>query len=370
MTPSEHTEQTESRSIVDSTRFRALTRASGMAIGVDLFLILLKYLLAKLTGSPVLLADALHSGGDLTVSLLVFLSILINHNFKTHRWLKNAERLAALLISLLLILWSFKFVQGTLYREAREFWVLRGIPLVVAIAGISLALTIAFAMAQFKRRIGDRYDSIAFLAEGKHSYADFLTSFGVWLTLVAGYFGIHIERLMTVLVGIAVLHIGIRLFMEAISPLRKLFSFVSKLLPSRLRSFFRQWRARLISLKPLPFFFREQWILSHKKQLLMGNIGCILLLYIGTWSVYRVPRTNRDRTALRKGRGKNSARMASPCAKTFWRCCTGVYWCDSPRRKRVSYKMVLHRGRAGRLFVGIYAHRRALSESTRMKRSP
>lgn len=48
-------------------RFKSLIKASFIAISVDLFLIGLKYLLAKVTGSAVLFADAWHSGADFAV---------------------------------------------------------------------------------------------------------------------------------------------------------------------------------------------------------------------------------------------------------------------------------------------------------------
>ena len=50
-----------------------------------------------------------------------------------------------------------------------------------------------------------------------HTYSDFFTSFGVWLTLLLGYFSIHIERVMTFIVGIFILRIGINMFVKAIS---------------------------------------------------------------------------------------------------------------------------------------------------------
>lgn len=281
----------------DSTRLKALVRASCIAIGVDLVLIVLKYLLAKLTGSPVLLADALHSGGDLAVSLIVLLSIVIHNYFKDNKWLKEAECIVALFISLLLIAGSTRIVLEALTNEAAQFLLLRGIPLVIAIAGISIAMAIIFAMSRFKRQVGEDYASIAFIAEGKHTHSDFLTSFGVWLTLLLGYFGTHIERIMTLLVGLAVLHIGFRLFFQALlsfSITPGIISFVKKCIPFRIRERVHSIRQSLIlfykTMMSLPAplcFMREEWIFSRKKRLIMVNVGLIVLLYIGT-GVYTV----------------------------------------------------------------------------------
>ena len=79
-------------------RYHSLVRASFIAIGADLFLIFLKYLLSNITGSTVLLADAWHSGGDLAVTLMVLTSIVVNNRFKDNPWAKQAEGLVSLLI--------------------------------------------------------------------------------------------------------------------------------------------------------------------------------------------------------------------------------------------------------------------------------
>jgi membrane protease subunit HflK len=280
----------------DADRLKALIRASGLAIGVDLCLILLKYLLAQLTGSPVLLADALHSGADLAVSVTVLISNVIHDAFKGNKWLREVEGLVALLIACVLLFGSFRVVVGSLQDDPALFVVLRGIPLVIAIAGISLAIAATFAMSRFKQQIGERYNSLTFTAEGMHTYADFLSSVGVWLTLCLAYFGIHLERLMTLLVGLAVFHIGLRLggrAMLSFTVTPTLFSLGKRYTPRRLRARFRYARqtcrrwARHGPMKVSAPFMRADWIAGHKKFFIAANIIFIALLYFGT-GVYTV----------------------------------------------------------------------------------
>ena len=277
---------------VDPARFRALVKASFIAIGADLFLVILKSVLANTTGSAVILADAWHSGGDFAVSFTVLISIIVNHRFRENAWARNAEGLVALLISAVLILGSLKVISGVLGNEAARFTLKPDIPLVIAIAGISLASVIAFAMFRYKRKIGKRHNSIAFTAESIHTYSDFLTSFGVWLTLMLGYFGVHIERLMTFLVGLAVLRIGFKLFLQALRffnvSLKLRFRW-EKLLPGQIREktvgFWGTIQLgfnRLIEAVTKVRFFREEWLLKNSRRILTVNLFIIALLYIGT----------------------------------------------------------------------------------------
>jgi len=50
-----------------------------------------------------------------------------------------------------------------------------------------------------------------------HTYSDFFTFFGFWLTLLLGYFSIHVERMMAFIVGVFILRIGIKILIKAIS---------------------------------------------------------------------------------------------------------------------------------------------------------
>ena len=284
----EHLEISET----NPSRFNALVKASFIAISADIFLIILKSVLAKITGSAVLLADAWHSGGDLAVSFTVLISIVVNYRFRENAWARNAEGLVAFIISVVLILGSLKVISGVLGNEAARFTLKPDIPLVIAVAGISLASVIAFAMFRFKRKTGKRYNSIAFTAESIHTYSDFLTSFGVWLTLMLGYFGVHIERIMTFLIGLAVLRIGFKLFLQALRFFKISFKFRfkwEKLLPRQIaEKTVRFWGTiqgysnNLKAAVGRMQFLREEWLMKNGRRILTINLILIILLYFGT----------------------------------------------------------------------------------------
>ncbi|MCP4631726.1 MAG: protease modulator HflK family protein [candidate division Zixibacteria bacterium] len=198
----------------DPQRFKALVKASFIALGVDISLVILKALLYRLTGNLILSADAWHSAGDLAVTTSVLFSIIVNYKFREKAWARNAEGLVTLLISFILIFGGLSVIIGALKAGTEDFILSADIPLVGAIFGISIACGAAFTMFRYKQRIGRDYNSIAFFAESLHTFSDFLTSIGVLITLLLGFFGIHIERLMTFLVGIIVFRIGFRLLLR------------------------------------------------------------------------------------------------------------------------------------------------------------
>ncbi len=280
--------QSESSSI----RFKALVNASFLAIGADIFLVLLKYFLSSITGSTLLVADALHSGGDLAITLTVLISIIVNHSFKKNRWAKHAEGIVALLISFVLIFGSFKVIFDVFVKEGTRYSLIPGIPLVIAFLGISIACFIAIKMSHFKRKIGEKHNSIAFIAEGMHTYSDFFTSLGVWLTLFLGYFSIHIERVMTFIVGVFILRIGINMFVKAISffnlpevlssYFKKKFSEEAQRNIKRIWERFVQVFKRIGSILTQKILFPDDWILKNKKKLILSNILLVIMLYTGT----------------------------------------------------------------------------------------
>lgn len=293
----EHKGQAGASLVQGSARLRTLIKASGLAILVDALLIGTKYLFAFLTGSQVFVADALHSGGDLAVSLVVLCSIVIHHLHREHRWLKHTEAVVSLLISMALIVGSSMLLWDGVTGEAERFVVNRGIPLVAAIGGMTVLLFVTIAMSRFKRLVGESCESQAFCAEGTHTYADFLTSFSVFATLCLAYFGIHVERFMALLLGLIVLRVGFNLLYRTIVTsgiVPVIVRFCKTSLSRSARKKLRRLRKRFLPSCPelprirLSFpMVREEWIFSNRKRLLLVNIVLVCLFYIGT-GVYQV----------------------------------------------------------------------------------
>ncbi len=296
-------------------RFRRLVQASVVALSADAGLILMLYALSRLTGSTVLLADALHSVGDFGVSATVLVAILVGHRFLSRIWGRFLESVLSLGIAGLLGYGAYALLRFVIANPPERFMQSRDPAQVVAFAGVSLALVITFSMARFKRRIGRELDSPMFEAEGVHTYADFVTSFGVWCTLLVGYFGLDIERWMTGVIGLVILRMAFDLLWRTIRRLRLSWpaplvrgtaatagaiASLWRRLPGRLQPvlatvLWPRWprrlahgiwaassglidRARRIS---PPHFLRQEWIEGHGRLLVTAQISLMLLLYVG-----------------------------------------------------------------------------------------
>jgi membrane protease subunit HflK len=277
---------------IGKARFRALANASLVAIGADALLIVLKYVLAVITGSVVLSADALHSGGDLAVSLTVLISIVANYSFRSNVWARKAEGLVALFISLVLIIGSITVLLEVMRNVPQRFMLTPDIPLVVAVLGIGIACGVSFAMFRFKKRVGERHHSIAFTAEGMHTHSDFFTSFGVWLTLLLGFFGVHVERWMTLIIGLIVLRIGIKLLYKALeffsipqavaSSLEKtIIAGIGDNVKRAGNSIAAGYGKVRTPVKRIGFL-QEGWVYNHRKSLIAINIYIVIFLYFAT----------------------------------------------------------------------------------------
>ena len=284
----------------DQDRLKSLVKASFIAIFIDLFLIGLKYMLAKFTGSAVLLADAWHSGGDFAVSFSVLLSLIFNHKFKQNIWARNAEGLVALLIAGILLFGSINVIIGAFRNEVERFLLEPGIPLVIAIFGISIACAISFEMFRYKERIGEKFSSIAFKAESDHTRSDYFTSFGVLLTLVLGYFSIHVERVMTFLVGLMVFRIGFKLLLKSLNyfniPIEAGVNLLKNIIPDRYEKPIKDVAHNIIKLYTdfkniisQLFFVREEWIIRRKKAIVISVFVFCTLLYFGTGFYSNLP---------------------------------------------------------------------------------
>ncbi|MEA2062984.1 MAG: cation transporter [Gemmatimonadota bacterium] len=268
-------------------RFQALMRASLIAIGADAFLILLKFLMAYLTGSTVIFADGWHSLADLGVSFTVMLSIIANNQFKGNIRARQVEGVVALLISLVLLFGGFSLVRNVFASGAASYNLATGIPLIIAFTGISIACVVSFTLSRFKRQVGRKWDSLVFHAEGMHTLSDFYTSLGVWGTLLLGYFGVNIEKWMTLIVGLVVLKIGIQIFFKSLHALnipnllttlrvldiaKMSASIIKKATPAGLREpvvlFFKNMAG--IYNKTMTYLTRlgglpEQWLIEHSR---------------------------------------------------------------------------------------------------------
>ncbi len=170
---------------------------------------LVEIVLALVTGSVALLADALHNLSDVSSSAIVFVGFRVSKRPPSPAYpygYQRAEDLAGLAVTLLI--WSSAVVAGV--ESWRKLTGERPTTLVgLGIAGAALGIVGNQLVARYKLGVGRRIHSATLVADAKHSWLDALSSAGALLGLVLVALG---HRWGDPLAGFAVtlfiLHVG------------------------------------------------------------------------------------------------------------------------------------------------------------------
>lgn len=189
---------------------REIDRKSGAAlisVGINVFLALLKALLAIFSGSLALLADAYHSGSDIFVSLLVFLGVKIpKRDTTTPSRRASIENIVSVVISLFIL-----YAAYTVFKTAAvgQKIAIRILP--VAIFGTFLSIIISYFLARYKIYVGKATNSPSLIADGHHSQADMYSSIAVLIGLVGYLIGLRIDALAAIIVALFIVFTGIEI---------------------------------------------------------------------------------------------------------------------------------------------------------------
>ncbi|MDP9226918.1 MAG: cation diffusion facilitator family transporter [Actinomycetota bacterium] len=173
----------------DEVDRRAAYRAVGVsALGLGLTG-LAELLLALLTNSVALLADALHNLSDVSTSVMVFMGFRISKRAPTERYpygYERAEDLAG--IGVVIVIWLSAALAG--YESYRKL-VSHGSTshLAMGIVGASIGVLGNQLVARYKLRVGRKINSATLIADARHSWLDAISSVGAMVGLVLVAFG-------------------------------------------------------------------------------------------------------------------------------------------------------------------------------------
>jgi cation diffusion facilitator family transporter len=201
-----------------------LTQAARLAlgsIGIGTLVFALKLLGFWVTGSVAILADAVESVVNIAAALAALVAIRVadrpadtQHPFGHHK----AEFLSAVLEGVLIVLAAL-FILSEVYGATRAPGPLEG-------AGLGLALILGATVlnglwSRHLVRRGTALGSPALVADGRHLWADVMTTLGVGAGLVLASFTgwWFLDPLIAALVALHVLWVGWRVMGSAVSGL-------------------------------------------------------------------------------------------------------------------------------------------------------
>lgn len=187
------------------------------SILVNLFLVGLKYGLAKVSGSLALVADAIHSLSDVVASGTILIGIKISKRRSSifPYGLYKVENLISLVVAFLIFGAGFEIVKHAFTRG--ELTHLRQIP--IAIIGVCLTIVITYLFSRYEYKKGQEIGSPSIVADAQHIKTDMLSSLAILVGLIGESFGIGLDRVVALLVAVLIGKAGLEIFVDSIKVL-------------------------------------------------------------------------------------------------------------------------------------------------------
>ena len=180
-------------------------KISILAIISNIFLAIFKIAVGIISKSSAVIAEGVHSAMDIVTSVISYGGIKAakkpvdkKHPYGHYK----AEVLAGFIITIVLLGTSVWII----YEAIKNFFTIKEIfitPLTVGVMDFSAVIN--EIMARVKIKYGKKYESMALLADGKHSRIDVLASLSVFFGLFLTKYWIHLDSVIALLIGIYIL---------------------------------------------------------------------------------------------------------------------------------------------------------------------
>ena len=180
-------------------------KISVIAVIANIVLALSKIIIGLISKSSAVIAEGVHSGMDIISSAIGYAGIKAakkpideKHPYGHYK----AEVLAGLIITIVLLGTSVWII----YEAITNFFTIKEIfitPLTLGVMAFSAVIN--EIMARVKIKYGKKHESMALLADGKHSRIDVLASLSVFIGLFLTKYWIHLDSVIALLIGIYIL---------------------------------------------------------------------------------------------------------------------------------------------------------------------
>lgn len=197
--------------------FKKGQKATLIAGLTTLFFALAKGVVGFISGSTILLADAVHSGADAFSTATAWFGLKIAKKEPTEKFkygFYKVENIAALLISGLIFFAGATIIVKSLEKFSTEYEI--NIPFVA----ISLAIFDAifmFWVGTYEMKEGKKINSQSLIADGRESKLHIYSSSLVFIGLISSYFGFfYIEGIFGILISLIIFHAGFESARDAI----------------------------------------------------------------------------------------------------------------------------------------------------------
>ncbi|MBW1845851.1 MAG: cation diffusion facilitator family transporter [Deltaproteobacteria bacterium] len=184
---------------------KQIHRVAGYSFILNLFLAIMKAILAFFSGSLAITASAIDSGSDAVASLVIYGGVILSTK-KTRSFpmgLYKLENVASVVIALFIFIAGYEIVRK-LFSPIESLPRISLLYIMLLFAG-----TVAiFFFGQYALSVGRRTESPALTAEGRHRQMDVLSSIVVLVSVILSYLDFHFSVL-----GITIDQIGAALIL-------------------------------------------------------------------------------------------------------------------------------------------------------------
>ena len=188
-------------------------RIAWLSILTNILLVTIKAILAFISGSLAIKADAIHSLSDVASSVIVLLGIKISERPASGfpYGLYKVENLVALVTSLLILLAGYEICvevfAGTRLTPTRIPW---------AAAGVCLTILITWRFAQYELKKGKQTGSPSLVADARHIWTDMLSSLVILTSLLGTAIGLNLDRYAALIVVIFIGRAAGTIFLDSV----------------------------------------------------------------------------------------------------------------------------------------------------------
>lgn len=190
-----------------------------VAILANLVLIVLRFLLAGLSGSLGLEANAWHSLADIAVSIVVWIGFFLGRQTWSARnqMVVKLESIVSLVVACFIFYMGIEILSESLSSDGTE---LRNLPWTVA--GSLIGVLINYFMARFKIFVGEQTGSPSLIADGYHSKMDMYCAIAVLVGLSGSLVGlVGLEKITAIVATVFIFVAAFEIFTKNLKTLVK-----------------------------------------------------------------------------------------------------------------------------------------------------
>lgn len=191
--------------------FKQGQKTTIIATLITIIFALAKAIVGFISGSVVLLGDAVHSFADSFSSFAAWFGLKIAKKEPTEKFpygFYKAESVVAFLISLLILFAGYTIIKESISKLFVEYQL--SIPL-VAITVAFLDAIVMFLIGSYEIKVGKKINSQSLIADGKESRMHLLSSSIVLVGIISVLFGIpYLEGGMGILISLFIFYAGFK----------------------------------------------------------------------------------------------------------------------------------------------------------------